>query len=443
MHKVLILGAGMVSRPIIRYLLEQTDIFVTVADMFVEKAKKIIQNHPNGRSLYLDVSDDESLQELIADADLVVSILPYMYHVKVAKLCIKNKKHLVTTSYVLDEMRKLDADARNAGVLLLNECGLDPGLDHMSAMRIIHQVEENGGKIVSFKSTTGALPAHEANTNPFVYKFSWSPRGVLLASRNSATWLENGKIIEIPGSQLFEHYSIKDIPAVGAFEDYPNRNSVLYKDIYDLKDAQTVYRGTFRFVGWCETLLAISKLGWLQETPLESFSASTYRDVTKKLINAKDTDNLIEKVSEFLGLYPYSAVIKRLKWIGIFDDKELPAEKNTPLDYLTNLMLEKMPLDENQRDMVVMHHEFITDYDGKKEHITSTLVQYGMKEGDTAVSRTVALPAAIAVKMILNNTITLKGVHIPIQPEIYTPILKELESMNVVFKERFEPIITK
>jgi saccharopine dehydrogenase (NADP+, L-glutamate forming) len=251
MKNVLVLGAGMISRPMITYLLDQPDIFVTMASRTVSKAENMINNHPRGKAFELDVNDDKAVGGFITKADIVVSLLPYNYHFKVAEMCLKHKKHLVTTSYVSDPMKGLDKKAKDAGILLLNECGLDPGIDHMSAMRVIYKVEENNGKIISFRSTTGALPAHESNNNPFGYKFSWSPRGVLLASRNSAKWLEEGNEVVISGEQLFENYQMQDVSDVGTFENYPNRNSIPYKEIYGLKDAKTVYRGTFRMPGWC------------------------------------------------------------------------------------------------------------------------------------------------------------------------------------------------
>ena len=440
MQDVVILGAGMVSRPIVKYLLQQGDIFVTMASRTVSKAEKIIDDHPNGKAIAFDVNDEDHLESLVEHADIVVSLLPYTFHVKVAKFCIKHKKHLVTTSYVSDEMRELDENAKDANILLLNECGLDPGIDHMSAMRVIHHVEKNGGCITSFKSTTGALPAHEANTNPFGYKFSWSPRGVLLASKNSAKWLEDDEIVSIPGEHLFENYVLQDIPGIGTFENYPNRNSVAYRDIYGLKDAHTVYRGTFRMTGWCETLQAISQLGWLQDRSIKGFKGSTYGELTGHFVHATSKDDVLQKTVDALGVKQYAAVIKRLQWLGLFSDEPLPKDRNTPLDYLNVLTLKKMSLKKTERDMIVMHHEFIAEYPDKKEYITSTLVEYGIPGEDSAVARTVALPAAIAVKMILNGTISLTGVHIPMQPEIYNPILDELETMNVVFTERVTKI---
>ncbi|MBS3777829.1 MAG: saccharopine dehydrogenase NADP-binding domain-containing protein [Candidatus Thermoplasmatota archaeon] len=435
MNKVLVLGAGMVSRPLVRYLLNLSDVTVTMASRTVEKAEKIIDNHPNGNAVSLDVKNDEKLESLISNADVVVSLLPYVFHVKVAKMCIHHKKHLVTTSYVSKEMKALDNDAKEANILLLNECGLDPGIDHMSAMKIIHDVEQNNGYIESFHSTTGALPSHEHNTNPFGYKFSWSPRGVLLASRNPARWLEKGEIISVPGEELFEHYRLQDVLNVGTFENYPNRDSVQYKDIYGLTKAKTVYRGTFRMTGWCETLRSIADIGWLEDTPIKDSTIQTYADVTAHLLDTKNDDSLYKKTASSLNLPTYAAVLKRLQWLGLFSDIALPKDKDTPLDYLNVLTLNKMPLPADEKDMIVMHHEFIAVYGSQKEYLTSTLVNYGKPHGDSAVARTVAFPAAIAVKMILNETITQTGVHIPIIPEIYNPILDELETMDISFSE--------
>ncbi len=440
MKKILVLGAGMVSRPLVRYLLDQPDYIVKMASRTVSKAEKIINSHKRGEAIPLNVSDNPLLEQLVSKSDAVVSLLPYRYHVKVAKLCIKHKKNLVTTSYVSDEMRNLNDHAKQADIILLNECGLDPGIDHMSAMRIIHDIEMKGGTVVSFKSTTGALPSHEANNNPFGYKFSWAPKGVLLASRNSSKWLENGKIISIPGEQLFENYILQDIPGIGTFENYPNRDSIPYKNIYGLKKAKTVYRGTFRITGWCETMRYIVALGWLSDEPMKGFSGKTYGDVTKHLIGVKSDKNLLKATAEFLDLKIYSSVIKRLEWLGLFSDEPLPENKDNPLDFLNVITMKKMLLGKGERDMVVMYHEFIANYPSKKEYITSTLVNYGTPHDDSSIAWTVALPAAIAVRMILEEKILNTGVHIPVIPEIYNPILDELEEMDIKFKEDTETL---
>lgn len=436
--KVLVLGAGMVARPLVKYLLNN-NFYVSVASRTLSKAEKIIENHPNGEAIAFDIEKNiNSLKNIVRDCDIAVSLLPPAHHVSVAKQCIRYRKHLVTTSYVSREMRSLDKEAKEVGVLLLNECGLDPGIDHMSAMRLINRIRDRNGKVVSFKSTTGALPYFEANNNPFGYKFSWSPRGVLLASRNPAKWLENGKIVSVPGEKLFENYYLQDIPGIGTFENYPNRDSLQYREIYGLKDAKTVYRGTFRLPGWCETLYAIANLGWLQDKPIKNFHGKTYGDITRKFVKAKKNENLEIATARFLGLKEHSSVIKKLSWLGLFSEKNLPSDKNNPLDYLTTLMLEKLQFSENEVDMIVMHHELIAQYEDKKEYITSTLFEKGEPKGDSAVSRTVALPAAIAVKMIMNKCIDLKGVVIPTIPDLYNPILDELEKLGIKFHEKIE-----
>ncbi|MFH0816904.1 MAG: saccharopine dehydrogenase C-terminal domain-containing protein [Methanobacteriota archaeon] len=440
MKKVLVLGAGMVSRPMVAYLLDH-GFQVTVASRTVSKAKALVGKNRNGSAVAWTYDEkkfpDGAIQKMVKDSDLVVSLLPPANHPAIGKLCLKFNKHLVTTSYVGDPMMALDKEAKKKKLVFLNEAGLDPGIDHMSAMRVIHAVEKKGGKVVSFRSTTGALPSHEANNNPFGYKFSWAPRGVLLASRNSAEWLEDGETIKIPGEELFENYVIEDVPGAGAFENYPNRNSVPYKKIYCLKDAETVYRGTFRMTGWCETLRAIVALGWLQDKPLKGFKGKTYADVTRALVKAKPKDCLACAVADFLDLPHHAAIVKRLEWLGLFSDKPLPKDRDNPLDYLNVISLEKMEIGKKDKDMIVMNHEFIAEYKGgKRELITSTFVDYGEVGGDTAIARTVSVPAAIAVRMILEKKITKPGVLIPVDPQIYNPILNELEKYGIKFVER-------
>jgi saccharopine dehydrogenase (NADP+, L-glutamate forming) len=437
MKKVLVLGAGLVAKPMVVYLLEH-GFKVTVASRTVSKAEALIGGHKNGKAVALDAEnkgDLPKLDKLIKEHDLSVSLLPYIYHPTVAEFCLKHKKHLVTTSYVSDKMRAFDSAAKKEKLVFLNEAGLDPGIDHMSAMRIIHDVEKRGGKVTSFRSTTGALQAFEANNNPFGYKFSWAPRGVLLASKNPSKWLENGKIREYPGEQLFENYRIENVPGVGAFENYPNRNSVPYKEIYGLKDADTVYRGTFRMPGWCETMRNIVALGWLEDKPLPGFKEKTYGDMTRYLVKAKAGEDLALATAKYLGLKPYATVIKRLEWLGLFSNRPLPKDKDNPLDYMNVLTLEKMELGKKDRDMIVMHHEFIAEFKSKKEFITSTLLDFGVVGADTSIARTVSLPAAIAVRMILEGKITEAGVSIPVSPGIYNPILDELSEIGINFKE--------
>lgn len=434
--RVLVLGAGMVSRPLVVYLLKHR-FQVTVATRTVSKARALFGKNRLGKAVAWTTEKTEALKKLVSESDLVVSLLPPAHHVGVANVCLELGKHLLTTSYVSDAMRALDGPARAKGLVFMNEAGLDPGIDHMSAMRIIHGVGKRGGKVLSFRSMTGALPSHGSNNNPFGYKFSWAPRGVLLASRNSAKWLENGTEVNIPGEQLFENYRLEDVEGVGSFENYPNRNSVQYKRIYGLGDAHTVYRGTYRMTGWCETLRKMVALGWLGDQPLKDFGGKTYGDLTRHLVGAGADADLPGATADFLHLEPYSAIIKRLGWLGLFGDEPLPADRDNPLDYLNVLTLEKMALGKQDKDMIVMHHELIAEHPGgKKVLITSTLVDYGIIGEDSAVARTVSIPAAIAVRLILEGKIREPGVHIPVEPAVYKPILDELEKYGIVFRER-------
>jgi saccharopine dehydrogenase (NADP+, L-glutamate forming) len=436
MKRVLVLGAGLVSRPLVVYLLKH-GFHVTVATRTVSKARALVGKNRLGKAVAWTNDNTEALKKLVAESDLVVSLLPPAFHVGVGNVCLEQGKHLLTTSYVSDAMKALDGPARQKGLVYMNESGLDPGIDHMSAMRIIHRIEKKGGKVMSFRSMTGALPSFGSNNNPFGYKFSWAPRGVLLASRNSARWLEDGQEVNIPGERLFENYRLEDVEGVGTFENYPNRNSVQYREIYGLRDARTVYRGTYRMTGWCETLRKMVALGWLDDQPLKEFSGKTFGDLTRRLVGAGPGKDLPSAVAEFLRIEPYSAVVKRLGWLGLLGDEPLPADRNNPLDHLNVLTLKKMALGKDDRDMIVMHHEFIAEYPGgKRELITSTLVDYGIAGGDSSVARTVSIPAAIAVRLILEGKIRDPGVHIPVEPSVYRPILAELEKYKIVFKER-------
>jgi len=433
MKRVLVLGAGLVSRPLVRYLLAQPDISVLVASRTVSKADALVDGHPKGKTLALNVNDAQKLEELVADSDLAISLLPYTHHAQVAEFCFKHQSHLVTTSYVSPAMRALDGAAKEKGLLFLNEIGLDPGIDHMSAMKIIHDVAKRGGKVVSFESCCGGLPAPEANDNPFGYKFSWSPRGVVMAGRNSAHYLKDGKDIQIPGKELFKNHWYKNVEGLGELEVYPNRDSMSYKDLYGLKDAKTIFRGTFRNPGWCDTLEKIVQLGFLNDQEKSELIGKTFAEVTASLIGVPANR---QNLAKFLQLDAASPIIDRLEWLGLLSSEKASTDPPTYLDILAARMLERMRYREGERDMIILQHDFIAEYPaGKREHICSLLVDYGIPKGDSSMARTVSLPAAIATKLMLQGKIKLTGVHIPITPEIYEPVLAELEGMNIKFKE--------
>lgn len=436
MKKVLILGAGMVVKPIVTYLLEK-GFMVSVATRTKSKAEAMIDAHPNGVAIAWTVEDEQGLSTMIASHDLTVSLLPWTYHVIVAKQCIAHKKNMVTTSYVKPEMQALDVQAKEAGIIILNELGLDPGIDHMSAMRIIDHVHDKGGKIDEFYSICGALPALEAATNPFRYKFSWSPKGVVMAGNNDAKYLRYGKLVDIPTKNLFKNPLQVDFPEVGKLEIYPNRDSLPYVDLYGIPETKTMMRGTFRHPGWCESIDVVKALHLITSTE-HDFTGKTYAQMLAMLIGADSATDIRQKAATYLGMDANAYAFDSLAWLGIFDDVPMNRTKTSAFEITSDLMIEKMELGPNERDMVVMQHVFLASYpDGKQEVIKSSMLDFGTLATDTAVARTVALPAAIGVEMILNGEITITGVHIPVLPGIYNPILDRLEDMDIRMVEEY------
>ncbi len=444
MKHVLILGAGLVTRPMVRYLLER-GYHVTVASRTVAKAQALVDHHPHSAAIAYDIEADSggtALAQLVSQADLAVSMLPYIHHVKLAKECIAQKKPMVTTSYISPAMRELDGPAKAAEIVILNEVGVDPGIDHMSAMQIIHRVQQAGGHLDGFMSYCGGLPAPEANTNPLGYKFSWSPRGVLLASRNAAHYLLNGQEINVAGPDLFKHYWKLPVEGLGEFEAYPNRDSFPYREAYGISDAATMYRGTLRNLGWCDTLAKIVALGFLDDQPRD-VSGQSYAQFIRRLMpaNAPQTGNIKADLAAYLGLEVSSKVVSDLAWLGLFDDTPIaaPGSRISPLDLLTGAMLARMQYDPSERDLLVLVHHFNASFpDGRKEQISSTLVAFGQPNGDTAMARTVSLPAAIGVDLILQGQVQATGVHAPMTPDWYEPILAGLKELGIECVERVE-----
>ena len=436
MKNILVLGAGLVARPLVDYLLDVPDFAVVVADVEPARAEKLVAGHSRGRAVFLDISDRSALAAAIGRSDLVVSLVPYTYHPVVAELAIEQGKHVVTASYVSPAMKDLDGRAKSKGVVLLNELGLDPGIDHMEAMRIIHEVHEAGGRVLVFTSWCGGLPAPESNTNPFGYKFSWSPRGVLLASKNSARYLRDGRIVPVPASDLFAAPEIIRIPGLAEFEGYPNRDSVSYRETYGIPEALTVLRGTLRYAGWCETLRKMVELGLLDETPADR-SGSTFLGLMRELSQAAPGADVRAAAASRLKLGPDSAILSRLEWLGLFEARPLPLERGSAFDNLAALMVEKLAYTAGERDMIVLRHEFLVRTEaGRSERIVSSLVDFGVPGGDSSMSRTVGLPAAIGARLILEGRIRAAGVQVPVLPEIYDPILDELGTLGIRFEEK-------
>ena len=435
MKKVLILGAGLIAKPMVEYLLER-GFSLMIASPMKERADEMINGNSLGSSLDWSMDDPGTLKRLINEYDITVSLLPYKFHIGVAKVCLEYKKPLVTASYVQPEMKALDAEAKKAGVILLNEIGLDPGIDHMSAMRIIDHIHGKGGKIEEFYSLCGALPAPEAADNPLGYKFTWSPKGVVLASRNSALYLRNGKRIFIEPSDLFKDRFSYNFSGIGELEVYPNRDSISYIDIYGIPETLTMYRGTFRYKGWCETLDVMKNINMLDDTP-NDYSGMSYADFLAERTGSGV--NMIKRnIALKLGITENSTAMESLGWLGFFSSEKLGYKETTPFEITSDRMINKMLLSDNERDMVIMQHIFLASYpDRKKEVIRSSMLDFGSPLTNTAIARTVALPAAIAVKLILDNKIKLTGVYRPVNPEIYVPVLNELKTLGIEMKEEF------
>ncbi len=436
MKKILILGAGMVVKPMVTYLLDR-DFLVTVATRTKSKADAMIDGYLNGASMTWTVDQEDILDKLVEEHDLTVSLLPYAYHLMVAKKCIAHKKNMVTTSYVKPEMWALDEEAKKAGIIILNELGLDPGIDHMSAMRIIDHVHGKNGKVEEFYSFCGALVAPEVEKNPFSYKFTWAPKGVVMAGNNDGKYLIRGKLMEIATEDLFKNPMKLDFPKVGQLEVYPNRDSLPYMELYKIPETKTIYRGTFRYDKWCEVLDAMKAINLLSYDKF-NMEGMTLAAMLAKLIGDNDTSNIKQKVADKLNLAVDSNPIVAMEWLGLFEETPINRTEDSPFEVTADIMIDKMMVGENERDMVVMQHTFLASYpDGKKEVIKSRMLDYGTLKTDTSIARTVSLPAAVSVKMILENKIDTTGVHIPVIPQIYNPILDALEEMDIKMVEEY------
>lgn len=436
MKNVLVLGAGLVARPLLRYLLSHIDVKVLVATLDVPRGQTLMGEHPRGSVILHDVTDIPKTTPLVAESDIVVSLLPADLNVTVARLAIALRKPMVNTSYASPEMWALDPEARRGGVLILNEIGLDPGIDHMSAIAKVQEISFGGGKVVKFLSCCGGFPAQDANTNPWGYKFSWTPRGVIRAGLQSARYLRNGKIVEIPGNgAIFDHCWPFEMQGLGVFEIYPNRDSLKYIPLYNLDGVTGMFRGTLRYPGWCASMQAVRKLGLFEIEELEWPEGTTFKDVSIRKLPSNGT-NLPDRLAHFLDISPNSEEMARLEWVGLFSDRPINARKASPMDIFLDRMQTLMMYKPGERDLVALQHMFTVAYpDGSWEEIRSSLVKTGEPWGDTAMSRTVSLPAAIATRLILQKGVIAEGVQIPVHREIFEPVLNDLEEYGIRMEE--------
>ncbi|HYX06458.1 MAG TPA: saccharopine dehydrogenase C-terminal domain-containing protein [Bacteroidales bacterium] len=444
MKNILILGAGRSSSTLIHYMLDNSKRYnwkITLGDTDEDLARKKIDNHPNGSAVFFDVFDEQMRNDKIKQADIVISMLPARMHYLIAESCIRHNKNMVTASYISQDVNQFDQEARKRKVLILNEIGVDPGIDHMSAMQMINRIKEDGGHITEFESNTGGLVAPRYDNNPWNYKFTWNPRNVVLAGQSGAQFLHNGKYKYIPYHKIFRRYERIHVLDLGEFEAYPNRDSLKYRDTYGLNDVSTMFRGTIRRPGFCRAWDNLVQLGATDDSfSVVNSENITYREFINSFLAYSKQERVEEKLARYLGHDEDSEIMYKLRWLGLFQNDKPGILNASPAMILQKRLEEKWKLDDEDKDMIVMQHQFTYEKNGKRKKIVSSMVTTGETSIHTAMSRTVGLPVAIASKLILQGVINLSGVYIPIEPEIYNPVMKELEQYGIKFiEEEVEP----
>ena len=447
MRTILIVGAGRSASSLIRYLLEKSDdeqLHLVIGDLSLSLAQKKTNNHPNATAIALDTFDEKQRQQAIQNATIVISMLPAHLHIQVAKDCITYKKHLVTASYVSDAMQELDAESKANNLIFMNEIGLDPGIDHMSAMKVIDEVKEKGGEMILFESFCGGLVAPESDTNLWNYKFTWAPRNVVLAGQGGAAkFIQEGTYKYIPYCNLFRRTEFLQVEGYGRFEAYSNRDSLKYRSVYGLDDVLTLYRGTIRRVGFSKAWNMFVQLGMTDDSYImENSENMSYREFVNSFLPYHPTDSVEIKTRLILKIDQDDIMWDKLLELDLFNPNKKVGLKNaTPAQILEKILTDSWTLQPDDKDMIVMYHKFGYILNGKKEQIDSKMVCLGDDQTHTAMAKTVGLPVAMATLLILNGKITTPGVQLPIRKEVYQPILKELESYGVLFHETAMPYL--
>lgn len=437
MKKILVLGAGLSASYLINYFLKNAkkeNWFIIIADANLEIAKQKLGNSKFGSAQQLNIEDEPKKEKLIEEADIVVSLLPPSLHYLVAKECLKQKKNLVTASYLTEEMNALHAQALKANLLFLNEIGLDPGIDHLSAMKMIHEIQAKGGEITSFESYCGGLVAPEFDDNPWNYKFTWNPKNVVLAGQSTARYMNKSLLKFIPPNRIFAQTKAIKVGKLGTFDSYANRDALSYIEPYGIGSAQTVLRGTLRRKGFCEAWNCLVKLGLTDNSyALPQTETLTYQQMVAAFLNVSNLKQTEDKLAEFLEIKKSSKLFKKISWLGLFEPIAIGLKNATPAEALQKLLQEKWLLKENELDQIIMKHEITYSLKGKEYQEESYLSVVGENQILTAMAKTVGLPMAIATKLILQGKIKSKGVQIPLSKEFYEPILLELESYGIKF----------
>ncbi len=441
MKNILILGAGKSSSALIKQLLADAtteDWKLTIGDQFPDNAKQLFSASEKLFIREFNASDSALTQQLVSESDLVISMLPALLHPKVASVCLETGKDLITASYVSDEMKKLDAEVKRKGLLFLNEMGVDPGIDHMSAMQVIDRIRAQGGKMTAFESFTGGLLAPESEKdNPWKYKFTWNPRNVVLAGQGIVKFRQEGTFKYIPYHRLFRRTEMIQIPGYGYFEGYANRDSLKYLDSYNLQEVKTIYRGTLRRPGYCRTWNAFVQIGATDDSyTMEDTETMTYREFINSFLYYDAVAPVELKLAYYMNWDIDSEEMHRMKWLGVFEDKKVGLKNATPAQILQKMLEDKWTLDPDDKDMLVMWHKFNYEMNGKSCESHAYFVVTGDDRVNTAMAKTVGLPVAISAKMLLQKKINLQGVVIPTVKEVYVPVMRELEKFGMRFEER-------
>lgn len=438
MKKVLILGAGHVTKPLVDYLIDTCGYQVTMAARTVSKADKIIANRLLGKAVSWTADQEELLDRLVGEHDIVVNMIPKAHHVMVVCSCLKHGKDMVSTSYEIPPVKAFDQEAKDKQVLILNELGEDPGMDHMGTQMLLDEIRAEGGRVVSLNSYGSGLPSFKYNNNPLGYKFSWEPKGVFLAAQVPAVYLKEGKRVAVPGDQLFDDHWLVDIEGLGTFETYPNKDCTRYLEHFGLGDDVTFYRGLLRFSGYCNNMRSFIALDLLNDRDIYDFKSQTYRQFAASLIGCDEGEDVELAFASFLKVDNNADIINRLRWIGIFEDRPISIKRGSKLDVLVDLMLKKMTYAPGETDMTIIHIEIVAEFpDHHREKRLATMVMDGIPNGDSAMSLAVGLPPAIATRFIFEGRIKASGVQMPpALPELYKPFLKELANYGFEFQSR-------
>ena len=442
MKNILIIGAGKSSSALLKYLLdtsEQEALFITIADISIENANKLINKHRNAKAIILDVFDKHQREEQIQKADIVISMLPARFHIDVAKDCITFNKHMVTASYISSEMKDLDTEAKKKGLVFMNEIGLDPGIDHMSAMQVIDKIKDAGGKMLLFESFCGGIVAPESDNNLWNYKFTWNPRNVVLTGQGGAAmFIQEGTYKYIPYTKLFRRTEFLKVNGSGNFEAYANRDSLKYRSVYGLNDIPTMYRGTIRKVGFSRAWDIFVQLGMTDDSyTIEASENMSYRDFVNLFLGYSPSDSVELKLRSYLKIEQDDVMWAKLVELDLFNPiKKIGLINATPAKMLQKILEDSWTLQNDDKDMIVMQHLFGYELNGKKHQIESSFIVLGENQTYTAMSKTVGLPVGIAALKILKGEIKTPGVQIPINKEVYEPILKELENYGIKFTEK-------